>query len=830
MFKNIKKEIEWGGSLLTIETGKVARQADGAVIASLGGTVVLATAVAQKKPKEGIDFFPLTVHYREMAFAAGKIPGGFFKREGRPSEKEVLASRLIDRPLRPLFADNFYNETQVICTLLSHDMQNDPEVLALVAASAALAISGIPFNGPVGAARVGYRNGEYILNPNVGEDLKDSDLDLLMAGTKTSVLMVESEAKELSEEIMLGAVEFGHKSFQPIIALIEELAHQAGKERWVVEEKDYTAIAKAVKKFAEKDVIAAYNEVDKQARTKLLDEVRSATIAKLTVESEMEENAIKSQLKKLEKDVVRNSIIIDTKKRIDGRGFADIRRIETEISVLPRTHGSALFTRGETQSLSVVTLGTGDDMQIIDALEGESRQHFMLHYNFPPYSVGEATQLKPPGRREIGHGKLAWRALNTVLPAKEDFPYAIRVVSEITESNGSSSMATVCASSLAMMDAGVPLRAPVAGIAMGLILEDKTHVVLSDIMGDEDHLGDMDFKVAGTRQGITALQMDIKINGITTKIMEEALDQAKVGRMHILDKMSETIEDSKAAISQHAPTITTIKINQDKIREVIGSGGKVIRAICEESGAKIEIEDDGTIKIAAVNEESSSKALKLIQDIVCEPEINKIYEGRVVKILDFGAFVNFMGSRDGLVHISEISLEPVDNVDDVLKESEMVKVKVLDVDNKGKVRLSMKCVDQQTGEDISGQIPESHAPSSRPPSGPRQTRRGDDRGGNRDGGDRNRNRDRGDRSRGPDRGPRPDRERAPDNRERSERPAENRERSERQPESRERGEREYSNERAPSGNRDRGERGGSDGNRRPAPSKDGNSERRKYFS
>lgn len=748
MFNKVKKEIKWGGSILSIETGKVARQADGAVIATLGDTVVLATAVSQKKPKEGIDFFPLTVHYREMTFAAGKIPGGFFKREGRPSEKEVLASRLIDRPLRPLFEDNFYNETQVICTLLSHDMKNDPEVLALIAASAALAISGIPFNGPIAGARVGYKNGEYILNPEVLTELKDTELDLLVAGTETSVLMVESEAKELSEEIMLGAVEFGHKSFQPVIKLISELAKEIGKERWKVAKPDYTELEKEVRKLAEKPLIEAYKETIKQARTKKLDEAKSEVISKITEKQEISPSVISSLLKKLEQEIVRTSIIINTKKRIDGREFSDIRRIESEISVLPRTHGSALFTRGETQSLGVVTLGTGDDMQIIDALEGESKQHFMLHYNFPPYSVGEASQLKPPGRREVGHGKLAWRALNAVLPSQQEFPYAIRVVSEITESNGSSSMATVCSSSLAMMDAGVPLKNPVAGIAMGLIKEDKTHVVLSDIMGDEDHLGDMDFKVAGTKNGITALQMDIKINGITTKIMEEALAQAKTGRLHILERMSSTIENSKTGVSEHAPTITTIKINQDKIREVIGSGGKVIRSICEESGAKIEIEDDGTIKIAAVNEESSAKALKLIQDIICEPEVNQIYTGKIVKILEFGAFVNFLGARDGLVHISEISIESVPSVASVLNEQDIVKVKVLEIDSKGKIRLSMKCVDQNTGEDISGQIPASSSGSgdsfnrrsSNPPA--RKTRRGgdDNRNENRERTDNNRER------------------------------------------------------------------------------------------
>ena len=701
MFKETKKTINWGNNVLTLETGKVARQADGAIVATMGDTVILATAVAQKKPKEGIDFFPLTVHYREMAFAGGKIPGGFFKREGRPAEREVLASRLIDRPIRPLFDDNYCNETQVICTLLSFDPQNDPEVVALVAASAALAISGIPFLEAIAGARIGYANGEYILNPTPAE-IESSELDLFVAGTKTSVLMVESEAKELSEAVMLGAVEFGHKSLQPVIEGINELVNEIGKPRWEVIKPDHSEISALVRKLAKDKIREAYSEGSKQKRYKLLDKIKEEVIAKIVAEKEIDPNLIKSQIKKLEADIVRNDIIFATKKRIDGRVFDEIRKIDTEISVLPRTHGSALFTRGETQSLGVVTLGTEDDAQIIDALVGESKDHFMLHYNFPPYSVGEASQLKPPGRREIGHGRLARKALTAVLPNKIDFPYTIRVVSEITECNGSSSMATICSSSLAMMDAGVPLKSPVAGIAMGLILENKDHVILSDIMGDEDHLGDMDFKVAGTAHGITALQMDIKVNGITTQIMKEALAQAKEGIIHILERMSTTIISSKLAISTHAPTITTMNINPDKIREVIGSGGKVIRSICEESGAKIEIQDDGTIKIAATNEESSAKAIKLIQDIVCEPVIGQIYSGKVVKILEFGAFVNFMGSRDGLVHVSEIINAKLDKVESVLKEGDLVKVKVLDVDHKGKIRLSMKCVDQETGEDLSG--------------------------------------------------------------------------------------------------------------------------------
>jgi polyribonucleotide nucleotidyltransferase len=702
MFEVFRKELMWGGRRLVLETGKVARQANGAVMATYGETTVLCTAVANKQPKPGQDFFPLTVNYQEKTFAAGKIPGGFFKREGRPSEKEVLTSRLIDRPIRPLFASGFLNETQVVCTVLSHDLENDPDIVALVGASAALTLSGIPFLGPIGGARVGYIDGQYVLNPKLDE-LPNSQLELVVAGTTEGVLMVESEAKELSEEVMLGAVMFGHKSFQPVLQAIIELAEAAAKEPWNMPEKpaNAAAIQEKLRAAVGADLATAYAETQKQARSQLLDAAK-AKIATLFTD-EAEKTLAGKYFKELEKDIVRGAIIAG-KPRIDGRDTKTVRQISVEVGVLPRAHGSALFTRGETQSLGVTTLGTGQDEQIIDALEGEYRSNFLLHYNFPPYSTGEAGRMGSPGRREIGHGKLAWRAVHPLLPEKEKFPYTIRVVSEITESNGSSSMATVCSSSLSLMDAGVPLARPVAGIAMGLIKEGDKFAVLSDILGDEDHLGDMDFKVAGTEKGITALQMDIKITSITEEIMKIALHQAQGGRMHILGEMSKALEAAREAVSGNAPRITTITIPKDKIREVIGSGGKVIREICEVTGAKIDIEDDGTIKVAAVDGDASKAAIDWIRGIVAEPEVNVIYTGKVVKTVDFGAFVNFLGARDGLVHISELAPQRVGKTTDVVKVGDQVKVKVLGFDDRGKVKLSMKQVDQTTGEDISGKL------------------------------------------------------------------------------------------------------------------------------
>jgi polyribonucleotide nucleotidyltransferase len=701
MFNVTKKSIEWGGRVLTLETGRIARQADGAVLATYGNTSVLCTVVAQKTPKPDIDFFPLTVHYQEKAFAAGKIPGGFFKREGRPTEKEILTSRLIDRPIRPLFLEGFQNDTQVICTLLSHDLQNDPDIVALVGASAALTISGIPFMGPIAAARVGYIDGQYAINPTK-QELADSKLDLVVAGTKRSVLMVESEAHELNEEIMLGAVMFGHKQMQPVIDMIIDMAETCAKDPWDFKTPDHSDVATKVRSLVEADLRAAYKILGKQERSNKLDEIKKK-IKEAFADSELSDKDIKDQFKKLEQDIVRTDVVAN-KKRIDGRGPADIRQIQCEVGVLPQTHGSALFTRGETQAIVVATLGTGQDEQIIDALEGEYKEDFMLHYNFPPYSTGETGRMSGPGRREIGHGKLAWRAIHPMLPTKTDFPYTIRCVSEITESNGSSSMATVCGSSLAMMDAGVPLKNPVAGIAMGLIKEKAGFVVLSDILGDEDHLGDMDFKVAGTKQGITALQMDIKIDGITEEIMKVALEQAHQGRAHILGEMAKAMTAPREGVRDTAPRIQTMQIAKDKIREVIGSGGKVIREICEVSGAKVDIEDDGTIKIAATSEESGKKAYDMIYAIVAEPEIGKIYSGKVVRIVDFGAFVNFMGPKDGLIHISELADHRVNKVEDVVKEGDQVKVKVLEMDGRGKIRLSLRCVDQDTGEDISDRV------------------------------------------------------------------------------------------------------------------------------
>ncbi len=699
MFDVHRKEIEWAGRKLVLETGKIARQADGAVLATYGETSVLCTAVAQKEPRVGIDFFPLTINYQEKTFAAGKIPGGFFKREGRPSEKETLTSRLIDRPIRPLFHPRFHNETQVICTVVSHDLENDPDIVALVGASAALTLSGIPFMGPIAAARVGRIDGEFVLNPQI-DDLANSDLNLVVAGTQEGVLMVESEASELSEEVMLGAVTFGHQQFQPVIDLIIDLAEVSAKTPWDLPDPpaELENATRRVKELGESELRAAYGEADKGARRDKIDGVKAAMLEQLGPE-EFEPDLLSALFKGLEKDIVRGSIL-ETGRRIDGRDTKTVRPIQCEVGVLPRAHGSALFTRGETQALVVTTLGTGQDEQIIDALAGDYREHFLLHYNFPPYSVGEASFLRSPGRREIGHGKLAWRALKAVMPTKDDFPYTIRVVSEITESNGSSSMATVCGTSLSLMDAGVPVPKSVAGIAMGLIKEGEKFAVLSDILGDEDHLGDMDFKVAGSADGITSLQMDIKITSITEEIMKIALEQAREGRLHILGEMAKSISDARESISENAPRITIIVIPRDKIREVIGTGGKIIREICEVTGAKIDIEDDGTIKVAAVDNEASEKAIEWIRSIVAEPEVGVIYSGKVVKVLDFGAFVNFLGTRDGLVHISELLPRRVNKVTDVVNEGDTVRVKVLGIDDRGKVRLSMRAVDQETGEDL----------------------------------------------------------------------------------------------------------------------------------
>jgi polyribonucleotide nucleotidyltransferase len=709
MFNIIRKEITWGGRRLVLETGKMARQADGAVLVTYGETVVLVTAVAAKSARAGIDFFPLTVNYQEKTFAAGKIPGGFFKREGRPSEKETLVSRLIDRPIRPLFAEGFRNETQIIATVLSHDLENDPDIAALIGASAALTISGIPFLGPIGAARVGYINGEFKLNP-LQDELKTSELDLVVAGTQEGVLMVESEAKELSEDVMLKAVMFGHREFQAVINAIIDLAERAAKEPWptpVVPPAVESVKAKLRTAIGD-ELRAAYTETVKQVRHEKINAARDKAMA-LVAENAEEAAVAPMVFGDLESEIVRGSILA-TGRRIDGRDTKTVRPIVCEVGVLPRAHGSALFTRGETQALCVATLGTGEDEQIIDALEGEYREHFLLHYNFPPYSVGEAKRMGSPGRREVGHGKLAWRALRPLLPTKEKFPYTLRVVSEITESNGSSSMATVCGSSLALMDSGVPMVRPVAGIAMGLIKEKDGVAVLSDILGDEDHLGDMDFKVAGTDKGVTALQMDIKITSITEAIMHTALNQARDGRLHILGEMAKGLQAARQEVSKNAPRITTFTIPKDKIREVIGTGGKVIREITETTGAKIDIEDDGTIKVAAVDAEASQRAIDWIKGIVAEPEVGVVYTGKVVKIMDFGAFVNFMGTRDGLVHISELAPQRVAKVGDVVKVGDSVKVKLLGFDDRGKVKLSMRRVDQATGADLSEQFDKPREP------------------------------------------------------------------------------------------------------------------------
>ena len=706
MFEIYRKEIDWGGKTLTLETGKIARQADGAVLATMGETTVLCTAVAAKSAKPGQDFFPLTVNYQEKAFAAGKIPGGFFKREGRPSENETLVSRLIDRPIRPLFPKSFKCETQVVCTVLSHDMENNPDIVAMVGASAALTISGVPFFGPIAAARVAYIDGGYVLNPTRAE-MENSALDLVLAGTKEGVLMVESEASELSEEIMLGAVNFGHSEMQSAIDAIISLAEVAAKEpRDLPEEAPEAAGLRETLASLKGEVEGAYAIKDKTERHDALSAIKAKAVE--AAGEEADQVLVGGLFKEMEADVVRGAIL-KTGQRIDGRDTKTVRPIVAEVGMLPRTHGSALFTRGETQAMAVTTLGTGQDEQIIDALEGEYRSRFMLHYNFPPYSVGEAGRMGSPGRREIGHGKLAWRAINPVLPTKEEFPYTLRTVSEVTESNGSSSMATVCGTSLAMMDAGVPLKRPVAGIAMGLIKEGDAFAVLSDILGDEDHLGDMDFKVAGTEEGITSLQMDIKITSITPEIMEIALGQAKDGRLHILDEMGKALTSARDVLADTAPKITTIKIPVDKIREVIGPGGKVIREICEETGAKVDIEDDGTVSIAAVSQESGDAAYNKIREIVAEPELGVIYDGKVVKTVDFGAFVNFLGPRDGLVHISEMKNERVAQTTDVCKEGDIVKVKVIGFDDRGKVKLSMKRVDQETGADLEDQAAEGDA-------------------------------------------------------------------------------------------------------------------------
>ena len=699
MFDITRREVTWGGRTLALETGRIARQADGAVLASYGETAVLCTVVGQRSAREGQDFFPLTVNYEEKAFAAGKIPGGFFKREGRPSEKETLVSRLIDRPLRPLFAKSFRNETQVICTVLSHDLTNDSDIVALVGASAALTISGLPFMGPVGGCRVGLVDGAYVLNPTY-EQRAESGLDLVMAGTQDGVLMVESEASELSEEQMLGAVMFGHEAVKPVIEAIVGLAEACAKEPWELpEDETDTALVERIRAGAETPLRAAYAIAGKAERLEKVAAAKAETAAQFR-EEDGAAAALDGTLSALEKDIVRGQIL-DSGTRIDGRTTSDIRAIQCEVGVLPRSHGSALFTRGETQALVTSTLGTGQDEQIMDMLEGEYRERFMLHYNFPPYSVGEARFLRGPGRREIGHGKLAWRAVHPLMPDAEAFPYTIRVVSEITESNGSSSMATVCGASLSLMDAGVPLARPVAGIAMGLIKDDDRFAVLSDILGDEDHLGDMDFKVAGTEQGVTSLQMDIKITSITEEIMQTALAQARDGRLHILGEMAKALARARDSVSDNAPRITTFSIPKDRIREVIGPGGKVIREICETTGTKIDIEDDGTIKVAAVEGEAAKAAIDMIRDIVAEPEVGVIYDGKVVKIVDFGAFVNFIGKRDGLVHISEIAPRRIKSVSDVLSEGDNVKVKVLGIDDRGKVKLSMKAVNQESGEDLS---------------------------------------------------------------------------------------------------------------------------------
>jgi polyribonucleotide nucleotidyltransferase len=703
MFDIQTETIEWAGRTLTLETGRMARQANGAVLVTYGETTVLATAVAQKEVKPGMDFFPLTVNYQEKYFAAGKIPGGYFKREGRPTDKETLTSRLIDRPIRPLFPKGFKNDTQVMLTVLSHDLENDPDVVGMVGASAALCLSGLPFLGPIGAARVGYKDGDYVINPTVDE-LTESELDLVVAGTSDAVMMVESEAKELSEEVMLGAVMAGHEAFQPVIDMIIRLAEKAAKDPWDFVPVDNSELETKVRGLVGDEIAKAYTITNKTERQAAVSAAKEKAVAELAATEDNPDGAemavLKDVLKSVEASVVRGGII-KTGKRIDGRSLDQVRPIVSEATVLPRTHGSALFTRGETQALCVVTLGTGEDEQFIDALTGTYKERFLLHYNFPPYSVGETSFRLAPGRREIGHGKLAWRALSAVMPNAEAFPYTVRLVSEITESNGSSSMATVCGGSLALMDAGVPITRPVSGIAMGLIKDPEGVAVLSDILGDEDHLGDMDFKVAGTSEGVTSLQMDIKIAGINKDIMQTALDQAKGGRIHILDEMNKALSGTREALNEHAPKIETIQIPVDKIRDVIGSGGKVIRQIVEETGAKVDVNDDGLIKVSAVSADSIKAALDWINGLTAEPEVGKIYKGKVVKVVDFGAFVNFFGPRDGLVHVSQLKNERVGHPKDVVSEGQEVWVKLLGFDDRGKVRLSMKIIDQETGEEIS---------------------------------------------------------------------------------------------------------------------------------
>jgi polyribonucleotide nucleotidyltransferase len=712
MFNIQKESFEWGGRTLTLETGKIARQADGAVLATYGETIVLATVVGAASPKEGQDFFPLTVNYQERYYAAGKIPGGYFKRERAPTERETLISRLIDRPIRPLFADGYKNEVLVVAQVLSHDLENDPDVVAMVAVSAALTLSGLPFMGPISAARVGYINGEYVLNPSI-DQYPESKLELVVAGTHDAVMMVESEAQELSEEVMLGAVMFGHKQMQTAIDAIIRLAEKAAKDPRAVPGDIHAPVRTAIKAATAADLAKAFQLPVKFERRDALSAVKKKYAEQFVGEGEgkVPANVYGALLHDVEADVMRNAVL-DTKKRVDGRDLTTVRPIVAEVGVLPRTHGSALFTRGETQALCICTLGTAEDEQFVDSLEGTGKQTFMLHYNFPPYSVGETGRMGSPGRREIGHGKLAWRAIHPMLPKKEDFPYTIRVVSEITESNGSSSMATVCGTSLALMDAGVPLQKPTAGIAMGLILEGDRYVVLSDILGDEDHLGDMDFKVAGTADGVTSLQMDIKIAGITEEIMKVALAQAQGGRMHILGEMNKALTGARAELGEHAPRIEQIKIPVDKIRDVIGTGGKVIREIVEKTGAKINVEDDGTVKVASADGESIKAAIKWIRGLTAEPEVGQIYDGKIVKVMDFGAFVNFFGPKDGLVHVSELAQQRVAKPSDVVKEDQAVKVKLLGFDDRGKVRLSMKQVDQTTGEDIGKKKAEAEAPQA----------------------------------------------------------------------------------------------------------------------
>ncbi len=737
MFDIKRKTIEWAGRPLTLETGRIARQADGAVLATYGETVVLATVVYGRAPKPGLDFFPLTVNYQEKTFAAGRIPGGYFKREGRPTEKETLVSRLIDRPIRPLFVKGFKNETQVIVTVLQHDLENDPDVVGMVAASAALTLSGVPFMGPIGGARVGYIDGELVLNPTL-DQMPNSDLDLFVAGTQDALMMVESEARELSEETFLEALMFAHRGMQPVIDAIIDLAEHAAKEPFDFTAEDHSDVVASIKKLVGDDIKAAYTHQAKHARHEAVGAAKKKAAEALVKTDEnpdgVEPAKFAAAFKECEAEVLRRDII-ENSHRVDGRALDKVRPIVSEVGVFPRTHGSALFTRGETQAIVVATLGTGEDEQYIDALTGTYKEKFLLHYNFPPYSVGETGRMGGAGRREIGHGKLAWRAIRPMLPTSEEFPYTIRLVSEITESNGSSSMATVCGSSLALMDAGVPLKKPVSGIAMGLILEPSGEfAILSDILGDEDHLGDMDFKVAGTRDGITSLQMDIKVAGITEEIMKKAIAQASAGRLHILDEMDKAIDGARTELGEYAPKIEQIKIPVDKIRDVIGTGGKIIREIVEKTGAKVNIEDDGTVKIAASEQDKIDAAREWIKSITSEPEPGMIYSGKVVKVVDFGAFVNFFGAKDGLVHVSQISLERVANPADVLSEGQEVKVKFLGFDDRGKTKLSMKVVDQETGEDITDKINAERAERGEPPlsedTGGRPKRDGD--GGGRD--------------------------------------------------------------------------------------------------